>query len=136
MRRFIIVVCVLVSFLSGSAYVQNVNAGSRNSMQNAGGFFAISPATFTTPGKVNTLVPLSDGRMLVGGSFVTIGGQAAPRSLAVIYSDGSLDTSFRVDPNLQVYEVRREDHYCWLVYKITNSIYIFSPTPKSKWDCG
>ena len=105
MRRFIIVVCVLVSFLSGSAYVQNVNAGSRNSMQNAGGFFAISPATFTTPGKVNTLVPLSDGRMLVGGSFVTIGGQAAPRSLAVIYSDGSLDTSFRVDPNLQVYEV-------------------------------
>ena len=45
-----------------------------------------SPALFTTPGKVNTLVSLSDGRMLIGGSFISVGGLSAPHSLAVITS--------------------------------------------------
>jgi uncharacterized delta-60 repeat protein len=105
MRRFIVVMCVLFSFLSTSGTVQHVTARTPHTMHGAEAVFATNPAIFTTPGKVNTLVPLNDGRVLVGGSFVAIGGQASPRSLAVINNDGSLDMSFQADPNLQVYEV-------------------------------
>ena len=87
------------------SYAQSVTAGTSHTAQATGDFFVFSPATFTSPGKVNALIPLSDGRMLTGGSFVTIGGQPTPRSLAIIKSDGSLDTTFQVDPNLQVDEV-------------------------------
>ena len=74
-------------------------------MQDTGDLFAISPASFTSPGKVNTLIPLSDGRVLIGGSFIAIGGQVTPRSLAILKSDGSLDTTFQADSNLQVTEI-------------------------------
>ena len=70
-----------------------------------GNFFAISPATFTSPGRINTLIPLSDGRILAAGSFVAIGGQATPRSLTILQSDGSMDTTFQIDARLQVREV-------------------------------
>jgi uncharacterized delta-60 repeat protein len=105
MRRFISIMCILFSLLSVPIYVQPVTAGTSHTAQDTGNFFVISPATFTSPGKANTLIPLSDGRMLIGGSFVTIAGQATPRSLAIIKSDGSLDTTFQVDPNLQVNEI-------------------------------
>jgi uncharacterized delta-60 repeat protein len=105
MRRFIGVMCVLFLFLPTSGTVQHVSARTPNTLQSTEAVFATNPAIFTTPGKVNSLVPLSDGRVLVGGSFVAIGGQASPRSLAVINSDGSLDMNFQADPNLQIYEV-------------------------------
>jgi uncharacterized delta-60 repeat protein len=74
-------------------------------MTGEGVFFVANPAMFTLPGKVNTLIPLSDGRMLVAGSFISIGQQAAPRSLTIIKSDGSVDSTFQVDAQLQVSEV-------------------------------
>ncbi|WP_448542461.1 delta-60 repeat domain-containing protein [Roseiflexus sp.] len=70
-----------------------------------GDFFVINPAMFTSPGKVNTFIPLSDGRVLVAGRFVAIGGQATPRSLAILKSDGAVDPTFQVDARLQVGEV-------------------------------
>ena len=104
MHRFITVTCVLFSLLLAPAFARPA-AEASHTAQGIGETFPLSPATFTTPGKVNTLIPLSDGRMLTGGSSVAIGGQAAPRSLAILKSDGSLDPTFQVDPNLQVYEV-------------------------------
>jgi len=86
--------------LSARANSGTLSAGP--TAQDMGNFFAVSAATFTRPGSVNTLIPLSDGRTLVAGSFVAIGGQAAPRSLAILKSDGSLDTTFQVDARLQV----------------------------------
>jgi uncharacterized delta-60 repeat protein len=105
MRRFLIVTCILLSFLSVPTMIRSVTAEATHTALTAGIIPAGSMTAFTSPGKANTLIPLSDGRMLIGGSFVSIGGQAAPRSLAIIKSDDSLDTSFQVDPNLQVYEV-------------------------------
>jgi uncharacterized delta-60 repeat protein len=105
MRRFISIMCILFSLLSVPTYVQPVTAGTSHTVQDTGNIFVISPAAFTSPGKANTLIPLSDGRVLVGGRFITIGGQAAPRSLAIIKSDGTLDSTFQVDPGLQVNEV-------------------------------
>jgi uncharacterized delta-60 repeat protein len=105
MRRILIVSCILFSFLSVLIITQSVTAGAAHTALAAGVIPSGSSTFFTTPGKANTLIPLSDGRVLVGGSFVSIGGQAAPRSLAIIKSDGSLDTTFQVDSNLQVYEV-------------------------------
>jgi len=105
MRRFVSAAWILFALLSLLAYTQPVTARTPQTGQAAGAFFPIRPASFTTPGKVNTSIPLGDGRVLLGGSFVSIGGQAAPGSLAMIKNDGSLDTTFRVDPDLQVYEV-------------------------------
>lgn len=105
MRRFITVTCVLLSLLLMSAFAWPITAGTSFIVQRTGGTFSSSPATFTTPGKVNALIPLNDGRMLVGGSLVTIAGQATPRSLAIIKNDGSLDATFQVDPGLQVVKV-------------------------------
>jgi uncharacterized delta-60 repeat protein len=105
MRRSIIVSCILISFLSVLTITQPIAAGVSHPALDADVFPAGSLTAFTSPGKANTIIPLSDGRMLVGGSFVTIGGQAAPRSLAILKSDGLLDTTFRVDSSLQVQEV-------------------------------
>jgi uncharacterized delta-60 repeat protein len=96
---------MLLTFLSVTTTTRSVTAGTAYSAIDAGITPAGSTTFFTSPGKANTLIPLSDGRMLIGGSFVSIGGQPAPRSLAIIKSDGSLDTTFQVDSNLQVYEV-------------------------------
>lgn len=100
MQRFISVMCILFSLLIMPAYTQPVTAGTSHTTLNSGDTFMINPASFTSPGKVNTLIPFSDGRMLIGGSFVSIDGQTAPRSLAILKSDGSLDTTFQVDSNL------------------------------------
>jgi uncharacterized delta-60 repeat protein len=105
MRRFITVLCILVSLLSVPALSRSVAAGTSHTALEAGITPAGSTTFFTSLGKVNTMVPLSDGRMLIGGSFVSIDGQAAPHSLAIIKSDGSLDATFQVDPSLQVQEV-------------------------------
>jgi uncharacterized delta-60 repeat protein len=102
MRRNIAVIWVLCLLLS--LFTQPVFAGTPQTAQGSGGSFATSPAIFTLPGKINTLVPLGDGRMLAGGSFTAIGSQSAPRSLAILKADGSLDTAFQVDPGLRVTE--------------------------------
>lgn len=67
--------------------------------------FTMNPAIFTSPGTINTLVPLSDGRTLIGGRFVSISGQPTPRSLAILKSDGTVDTTFQVDSRLMVTEI-------------------------------
>lgn len=105
MLRFITIVGVLFAFLSAPVSIQDGIARLPHATQDAGDLITIHPATFTKPGQVNSLIPLSDGRALVVGSFVAIGGQAAPRSLALIHSDGALDRSFQVDPSLLVDEV-------------------------------
>ncbi|GAB4483239.1 MAG: delta-60 repeat domain-containing protein [Anaerolineales bacterium] len=105
MRPFVIIVCLVVvlSLFIGSP---NAPATQASSLQLAESkVIAFSPVTFTTPGKVNTLIPLSDGSVLAGGQFVAVSGQPAPRSLAKILSNGTLDTSFQFDTNLQVTEL-------------------------------
>ncbi len=101
MRRFMAAICVLFSLLS----ITSPSVIAASSARAAGEIIAGSPALFTIPGKINALIPLSNGKMLTGGSFISVGGQPAPRSLAIINSDGSLDPSFQVDPSLQVGEV-------------------------------
>jgi len=105
MRRYISVMCILFLLFSVSAYTQPVTAGTSQTVQDTGDLFAISPASFTSPGKVNTLIPLSDGRVILGGRFVSVGVQAAPGSLAILKTDGTVDPNFQVDPNLLVYEL-------------------------------
>src|SRR5512137_203171 len=96
MQRFLAVTCILLSLLA----VTTPKATATASASPAGEVLTFSSAIFTTPGKVNVLLPLSNGKMLAGGSLISIGGQSAPRSLAVLNNDGSLDSSFRVDPSL------------------------------------
>jgi|GEM_PF-4569285 len=45
-----------------------------------------------------------DGKILIGGTFPTVGGQAR-RYMARLNSDGSLDNSFNPDPNSSVAEI-------------------------------
>jgi uncharacterized delta-60 repeat protein len=101
MQRFLAVTCILFSLLAIATPQVNANVTASP----GGEIHTFSQALFTTSGKVNVLIPLSSGKMLAGGSFIAIGGQAAPRSLAILNNDGSLDTAFQVDPDLQVGEV-------------------------------
>ncbi len=105
MRRFILLVSVLFSLLMKPGFEQYAIAQAPTSQQTNEDIFPFNPASFTTPGKVNTLISLSDGRMLLGGSFVSVNGQPATRSLAMIQPDGRLDPNFQADVRLQVYEV-------------------------------
>ncbi len=102
MSRNISVLWVLCLLLS--LFTQPVIAETPQTAQGSGGSYATSPAIFTIPGKINTLVPLGDGRILAGGSFTAIGSQSAPRSLAILKADGSLDTAFQVNSGLRVTE--------------------------------
>lgn len=47
-------------------------------------------------GKISVVVPLHDGRQLVGGEFSTYNGKPVPR-LIRLFSDGQLDSSFKTD---------------------------------------
>jgi uncharacterized delta-60 repeat protein len=107
MRRFSTVILMIFWLLAGSGFAQPAAAApaGAGTAHGASGFFADSPASFTLPGKVSSLAPLSDGRVLAGGQFISIGGQPAPSSLAMIKSDGSLDTAFQVDAALKVREI-------------------------------
>ncbi|HKZ82802.1 MAG TPA: delta-60 repeat domain-containing protein, partial [Anaerolineae bacterium] len=53
-------------------------------------------------GTVRALAVQADGKMLVGGLFTTLGGQARDR-IARLNSDGSLDTTFNPGANDWVY---------------------------------
>jgi uncharacterized delta-60 repeat protein len=101
MRRFIAAVCSLSLLIS----IFTINPRKALAAESPQDIISINPAMFTTQGTVNILIPLSGGRMLVGGSFVSLGGHSTPRSLAIINSDGSLDASFQVDATLQVAEI-------------------------------
>jgi uncharacterized delta-60 repeat protein len=105
MHHLIAAARLLLSLILVYALAQPIPIGAYDLVQSTEEFFSYSPATFTIPGKVNAMIPLSNGRVVVGGGFVSIGGLAAPRSLAMLNSDGTLDTTFRVDPDLQVQEV-------------------------------
>jgi uncharacterized delta-60 repeat protein len=105
MRRFLLVSWIVFSLLSVPVMARSVPAGASHTALTADFAPSESLTAYTSPGKVNTLIPLGDGRMLMGGSFVSVGGQAAPHSLAIIQNDGSLDTAFQVDSSLLVYEV-------------------------------
>jgi uncharacterized delta-60 repeat protein len=51
------------------------------------------PLSFGTGGQVRVIVPLADGRVLIGGNFIEIGG--TPQiGIARLNADGSLDTTF------------------------------------------
>jgi uncharacterized delta-60 repeat protein len=105
MRHFTTRMCLLFLLLSLFANPQPVTAQASDLPQAGAGLAAITPAIFTTPGKVNTLLPLSDGSVLAGGQFVAIGTQAASHSLARLKSNGTLDTSFQADASLKVTEI-------------------------------
>ncbi|WP_298490297.1 delta-60 repeat domain-containing protein [uncultured Chloroflexus sp.] len=61
----------------------------------------VATATFTRPGTVRVLVPLSGDRMLIAGEFIAIGNHPA-QGIAILDADGSIDPSFRVDPRLKI----------------------------------
>ncbi len=106
MRKLLSLVCLIFLILTTLVYAQPVNAINLQSEISSETIFRVNPARFTTPGKVNALIPLGDGRMLVAGKFTTIGNQSTPRSLAVLKSDGSVDGSFQADPAIQVIELQ------------------------------
>jgi uncharacterized delta-60 repeat protein len=67
---------------------------------------------FGVGGQVNVIVPLADGRVLIGGNFIEVGG--TPQiGIARLNADGSLDTTFGAGQtgvsgavtNLQVYAI-------------------------------
>ena len=105
MKRHLVLISIVLFFLNVPFQGYKAFAESSKVTQTAGYVFATSTAVFTKPGKVNALVPLDSGRMLVGGSFVAIDGTSAIHSLAIMNNDGSLDNSFQVDENLKVYQV-------------------------------
>jgi hypothetical protein len=104
-HRVVIFSCVFFLLFGAAAVIQNVLAETSSKTHVDDDLLVNSPALFTTPGKINTLLPLSEGRVLMGVSFISVGGWSAPHSLAVIQSGGSLDTDFQADPRLRVYEV-------------------------------
>ncbi len=53
-----------------------------------------SYAPLVTGGVVNALALQTDGKLLVGGTFVSVNGSSARARLARLLSDGSLDTTF------------------------------------------
>ncbi len=54
-------------------------------------------ADLTSSGRIHSIQPLEDGRMLVIGRFSSIQGRQV-RDLAILNGDGSVDTSFNPDP--------------------------------------
>ncbi|HNT24887.1 MAG TPA: delta-60 repeat domain-containing protein [Anaerolineales bacterium] len=105
MIRSISVIRILSLFLVLTIFVQPAAASIPLTPQAAQGYFTAGSASFNTPGRVSSLLELNDGRVLIAGSFTRIANQAAPRSLAIMQSDGSLDTSFQVEAALEVNEV-------------------------------
>lgn len=73
-----------------------VNGTSRASVVVVGPDLAVDP-TFNAgsaySGNVNIVIPQSDGRLVVGGTFSSINGVARPR-LARLNSDGTVDSTF------------------------------------------
>ncbi|MEF3274470.1 MAG: hypothetical protein K6356_08740 [Chloroflexus sp.] len=65
----------------------------------------IETAIFTNPGSIKAIVPLSDNRVLVSGQFTTIAGQSTPHSVAIVRANGSIEPSFRLDPDLKVIRI-------------------------------
>lgn len=57
---------------------------------------------FESSGRILTSVTTSDGKIIVGGSFITIGG-VSRNFLARLNADGSVDSTFNPDPNGAVY---------------------------------
>lgn len=55
-------------------------------------------------GSVDTIAVQSDGKILIGGSFTSVGGTARNR-IARVNSDGSLDTTFNPNANDEVYSL-------------------------------
>lgn len=106
MRKLLSLVCLIFLILTTIVHTTPANAINLQSEISSETIFRVNPARFTTPGKVNALIPLNDGRMLVAGKFTTIGNQSTPRRLAVLKSDGSVDGSFQADAAIQVVELQ------------------------------
>lgn len=105
MRHFITKMSLLLLLLSLFGWTYAAAMQAPDQPQTGSGIAAINPVTFTSPGKVNALIPLSDGSVLAGGQFVAIGGQSTPCSLAKIMSNGMLDPGFQADASLRVTEL-------------------------------
>jgi len=94
----------IVNFLSSNT--SSIPVGSRVQVAAFGRYCALnstvaigSPDLFFDPnanGTVNTLAIQSDGKIVIGGAFTTVGGTTRTR-IARLNSDGTLDTS--VDPS-------------------------------------
>lgn len=48
------------------------------------------------PGVVHSILPLPNGKLLIGGSFSEVSGNGAFSKLAVLFEDGGLDSSFQL----------------------------------------
>lgn len=74
----------------------NIDGSLDSSFSVAGSGFSTSNTTFPPYGNsfpINSIVPLSDGKVLIGGSFTNYNGTTVNK-LVRLNSDGSLDSSF------------------------------------------
>jgi uncharacterized delta-60 repeat protein len=65
---------------------------------------AVSGPVLALPRKVHALAPLSGGRLLVAGEFISMNSQRGP-GVAILLADGSLDSSFSLDSRLRVQRI-------------------------------
>lgn len=61
----------------------------------------------TAGGRPLVSVTQSDGKMIIGGSFTSVGGQSHPY-LARLNADGTVDTSYNPEPNGRVFAIAYE----------------------------
>lgn len=55
---------------------------------------SFTPPVISNPSRVNVILPLADGRLLVGGQNMRLGDETAERPLFRLHADGSLDQTF------------------------------------------
>lgn len=97
----IVITLLIISTLLSVQPVAGNSTISRTLKTNAGD----NPPIFSSPGIINTIIPLENESILVGGQFTALGSETSPSSLAIIKSDGTIDPAFQVDENLGVYEI-------------------------------
>lgn len=70
-------------------------------------------------GAINSVVPLSDGSVIIGGNFTSIGGTPR-RHLARLHSNGELDLDWRVNLNGPVHALATNATSLFVLCEVTN----------------
>lgn len=98
--------------------VNGVSAGGRDLIRfSSAGVFDTSFTVLTSSPShaINAILPYANGKLLCGGPFTGLAGEADVFYLGLLNSDGSLDTGFTSDANAQVRRLRRaEDGNIWV----------------------
>ncbi len=101
-----------VRISNGSGTVTS-NAASLVIFLPPAGFKAGFPVTAGANQAIRHIIPLGDGRALIGGSFNSAGATGSNTSvsnLALMKADGTIDTAFMPQPNSQVTALARDEN--------------------------